>query len=122
MISTIKRYILTGVTSTLVALVLPGAASAQFRDDACLGITGDPNCATAAPGFESVWENVLNLVSFVVGAIAVLMLIIGGIRFVVSNGDPGQVQSARNTVIYSLVGVVIALVARGIVTFVLNRV
>lgn len=65
---------------------------------------------------------VINVVLGVVGLAAVIMIVIGGISFVTSQGDAAKVTRARNTVLYGVVGLVIALLAFAIVNFVLSGV
>ena len=48
------------------------------------------------------------------------MLIIGGIRYVISQGDAKQIESAKNTILYAVIGIIVALLAYAIVTFVVN--
>jgi multisubunit Na+/H+ antiporter MnhB subunit len=55
---------------------------------------------------------------FIIGAIAVIMLIIGGIRYVVSAGDQNAVTSAKNTILYAIIGIVVAFLAYAAVNFV----
>lgn len=57
---------------------------------------------------------------FVLGIIAVIVIIIAGIRFATSNGDPGATKQARNAVLYAAIGLVIAIFAYGIVNFVIS--
>lgn len=66
--------------------------------------------------------NILGAVYFLAGIVAVIVIIIGGIRYVVSNGDSGQVQSAKNTVTYAVVGLIVVLAAAAITQFVINGV
>ena len=54
------------------------------------------------------------------GAVSVLMIIIGGFRYVISGGDSNGIQGAKNTIIYALVGLVIVLFSQIIVRFVLK--
>lgn len=68
-----------------------------------------------------IFERVVNLLLFLVGAISVIMLIIGGIRYIVSAGDQNQVTGAKNTILYAIVGIVVAVIAYGIVNFVLAQ-
>jgi hypothetical protein len=63
---------------------------------------------------------IANMLIFVVGAASVLMIIIGGLKYVVSMGHPKRVESARNTILYAIVGVVVAACSYAIVNFVLN--
>lgn len=70
----------------------------------------------------STVSTILNVVLGVVGLVAVVVMILGGIGFVTSQGDAGKVTKARNTILYGLVGLVVALLAFAIVNFVLSSV
>lgn len=65
--------------------------------------------------------NVTNLLFFAIGTIAVIMIIIGGIRYATSDGDSAKLKSAKDTIMYSVVGIVVAILAYAIVAFVVNR-
>ena len=67
-----------------------------------------------------VIQSVINTLLFVIGIISVIMLIIGGIRYVISGGNQSQVEGARNTILYAIVGLVVAFVAWGAVNFVIT--
>ncbi len=69
---------------------------------------------------EDVVQNVINTMLFLIGIISVIMLIVGGIRYVISGGNQSQVEGARNTILYAIVGLVVAFVAWGIVNFVIG--
>ena len=73
-------------------------------------------------GDAGIFTRVSNIMLFLVGAIAVIMIIFGGIRYVVSGGNSSQVQGAKNTIMYALVGVVVALLAYAAVNFVINTI
>lgn len=64
----------------------------------------------------------LTILSWIVGALAVIMIIIGGFRYVTSGGKQESVSSAKTTIIYAVVGLVIVALAQIIVHFVLNNV
>ena len=66
-------------------------------------------------------KSIVNILLFVVGAISVIVIVIGGIRYVTSAGDSNQISGAKNTILYAVVGVVIALMAYAIVNFVLDN-
>ena len=70
--------------------------------------------------FMNLLKDVINLLLFIIGAIAVIMIIIGGIKYTTSNGDQAQVTSAKNTILYAVVGLVVAIMAYAIVNFVLR--
>ena len=59
---------------------------------------------------------------FIIGAISVIMLIIGGIRYTLSGGDSGNVTAAKNTILYAIIGLVVAFLAFAIVNWVLGAV
>lgn len=65
---------------------------------------------------------VINIMSIIGGIIAVIMLIVGGFKFLTSQGESAQVASARNTIIYSIVGLVVIALAQVIVQFVLYKI
>ena len=67
-----------------------------------------------------VIETVTNVLLFVVGAVSVIMLIIGGIRYTTSNGDSSQITAAKNTIMYGVIGLIVALLAFAIVGFVID--
>jgi len=71
-------------------------------------------------GDGGVLQVVTNTILYALGAISVIMLIYGGIRYTVSGGDSAQVTAAKNTILYAIVGVVVALMAYAIINFVLE--
>jgi hypothetical protein len=72
-------------------------------------------------GPNGVLTRTASLVATLVGVAAVIMIIIGGIQYVISAGDPTNVQNAKNTILYAIIGLVVALMARAIILFVLVR-
>ena len=91
------------------------------------GISHGAECAkpTNAPsqlfGPNSIFVTITNIMLFIIGAIAVIMLIIGGIRYVVSAGDQNAVTSAKNTILYAIIGIVVAFLAYAAVNFVSSQ-
>ena len=77
-------------------------------------------CPSDLFGDTGVFRQVTNTILYVVGIIAVIMLIIGGIRYVVSGGDSKKVTDAKNTVLYAIIGLVVCFLAFAIVNFVIN--
>ncbi len=64
---------------------------------------------------------IINLFSVLVGVIAVVMIIVGGFRYITSGGDSGNVSTAKNTILYAIVGLVIVALSQFIVKFVLAK-
>ncbi len=73
-------------------------------------------------GPDGVFTQVTNTVLYVVGAISVLMLVWGGFRYIISGGDSKKVTDAKNTILYAILGLIIAFFAYAIVNFVLNTI
>lgn len=83
----------------------------------------DPDADQDAGGqVDNIIVTVINIFSLVVGVIAVIMIIIGGLKYITSAGDSGNVTSAKNTILYAVIGLVIVALAQVIVRFVLERV
>lgn len=125
------KYLLVAlaiVSGFNIAFLASSAFAGPFdatKEEACAGVQLDSGggCDPGAQGrLGQTIEDGINLVSVVVGIMAVVMIIIGGMRFVLSDGDSGKVTSARNTIIYALVGLILVAFAQIIVKFVLNRV
>ncbi|HKX24611.1 MAG TPA: pilin [Candidatus Saccharimonadales bacterium] len=122
---------LTLVVPALVlglALVTPDVAYAQNCTDVTAGGIGSgADCAKPTGAAEnlfgdgSIFNTVTNILLFLIGAISVVMLIIGGIRYVVSGGDQGAVTSAKNTILYAIIGIVVAFLAFAAVRFVTDQ-
>ena len=115
------------------ALGLGVVAAPAYAQDGCGqvtgGIQGSADCAKGdgTPGSltgdgtdQGVFKTVANVLLFIIGAVAVIMLIIGGIRYTVSQGDSSAVQSAKNTILYAIIGIVVAVLAFAIVNFVID--
>ncbi len=73
-------------------------------------------------GIRNVITTIIDVLSIIVGAISVIMIIIGGLRYVISSGDSSGTAAARNTIIYAIVGLVIVIFAQAIIAFVVGRV
>ncbi len=68
-------------------------------------------------GDEGMFKRITDVLLFIIGAVSVIMLIVGGIRYVVSGGDQGQVTAAKNTILYAIVGIIVAILAYAVVNF-----
>ena len=112
---------LTGVGALLcltTSRVLASALSVQEGADAARA-DGMP---TELIGDNGVFSRLTNTILLVVGLISVIMLVYGGLRYILSGGDSKKVTDAKNTVLYAIIGLIISLLAFAIVNFVLNSV
>ena len=73
-------------------------------------------------GQSGVFTKITTYILYAVGIISVLMLIWGGIRYVISGGDSKKVTDAKNTILYAIIGLIVALLAYAIVTFVIGAI
>lgn len=133
MISTLSKKIAT-LTALFVlgfAPILAPAVGAQnqIRDGVCQGTnlqfgeSSDDCSADTEEGVSNVngaITQIVDILSVLVGIIAVIMIIFGGFRYITSGGDSSKVGSAKNTIIYAIVGLVIVAFAQFIVKFVLG--
>jgi len=91
----------------------------------CSAGTGKITCETGLPKVgagNGEIQQILKIVFGVIAALAVLMIVIAGFRFVIAQGSPQEVTKARNTILYALIGLVVALAAEAIVALVLGKV
>ena len=102
------------------------AVDQTTKDNACSAIPGGCSASTGdGSSSSSIQSNVkfaINLFSWIVGVAAIIVMVLGGFRFVTSGGDSGRVSSARNTILYALVGLVVVAISQVIVRFVLKSV
>ena len=113
---------LTLIIATTIALGLSAPASAISG-----GATAGANAARGDDqpavlfGDGGIFAQITNVMLFIIGAISVIMIIIGGLRYILSGGDSSNVSAAKNTILYAIVGLVIVLFAQVIVAFVIDR-
>lgn len=85
------------------------------------GCETDSNGTTAAARVDEIVSQVINILSLAVGVVAVVMIIVGGLRYITSGGDSGNVTGAKNTILYAVVGLIVVALAQVIVRFVVDR-
>lgn len=95
---------------------------ASQKQDLCEGATGNANCTTTGPTLMTTIGTISDILIYVLGAVAVIMIIIGGFRYATSNGDQSQITGAKNTIMYAIIGIVVALLAYAIVRFVVSNI
>ncbi len=94
----------------------------------------DPDTANVTQGVEDsvkdkknrelpdIIKKVTNTMMYVVGAVSVIMLIFGGLRYTTSGGDATKVGNAKNTILYAIIGLIVAILAYAIINFVIDAV
>ena len=120
-----KSMIITVVMTILSCglLLAPQAMAIPFGQE---GVEGGVLSARGANqptdlfGDGGIFNNITNLLLFIIGVLSVIMLIIGGIRYVISGGNQQAITSAKNTILYAIVGLIIAILSFAIINFVVG--
>lgn len=134
--SKIKELMLS-LTLAFAAVLAPvSLVHAQTGVDDCLDASGgitsclqggaestDPDSANtdASESVNRIIRLTINIFSLIVGVISVIMIIIGGLKYITSGGDSGNVSGAKNTILYAVIGLVVVALAQVIVRFVLEK-
>ena len=114
--SLVALLLITGVTAAVVAM--PDFVSADASQEVLRGAkTADSGGGLTLTG---AIDNIVNTLLFIIGIIAVLVIIIGGIMFATSAGDPSRAKRAKDTILYAVIGLVVAILAYAIVNFVVS--
>ena len=122
-----KQYLLSlaligsfGLTLVPVATTTVSAAGCQGTDCISEGVNKVDD-STGPNDLMGFVKTIINILLFIIGAVAVIMIIFGGFRYVISGGDQSHVKAAKDTILYSVVGLVVAFLAFAIVNFVVKN-
>lgn len=108
----------TGVSAALI--LYAGKVMAVSVQEGAEAARAD-GMPTELIGETGVFTRITNTVLYVVGIISVIMLIYGGLRYILSGGDSKKVTDAKNTILYAIIGLIISILAYAIVNFVINN-
>lgn len=121
-------FLYAPATSTSAVDCTKDSGSLSTHDAIQCGVSGASGNSNTAPtpkqstdNFNHLLTTILNLLSVAVGIAAVLMIVLGGLKFVTSAGNAEKAKSARSTLLYAVIGLVIVALAQIIVQFVLNK-
>ncbi len=139
MFTTLKKNIVSLVAAfTIVAVpvLAPSAVYAVDNIQNCLasgtslnGIDATGTCpatttstGSGATRINNLIKIFVNIFSAIIGVIAVVMIIYGGVKYITSGGESSNVSSAKNTIVYAVIGLIVVALAQFIVQFVLDKV
>lgn len=123
-----KKLVISSAAGT-AALLVPGYGSVALADT-CTGKTGteavqcgadQANPNGSSTDLPAVFKNISNILLVIVGFVSVIMLIIGGLRYVLSAGNSSSVEGAKNTILFAIIGIIVALIAGSIINFVIGK-
>lgn len=138
MIKTIKKILTTMSLSLMVlvptlAVTTASVHAQQIQEGLCNGAnlsvqnvsssggTCDTSGADVGNKVDDIIKLVINIFSLLVGVVAVIMIMVGGLKYVTSGGDSGNVTGAKNTILYAIIGLVVVALAQIVVKFVLSK-
>ncbi len=113
----VKLAIITAVAVLGVVTLAPtvyASPATEIKD----GVTDVGGGSAPALGLQI--QDIINMMLFLLGAIAVVMIVIGGFRYTTSNGEASSIKSAKDTILYAVIGLIVAIMAYAIVNFVLT--
>ena len=119
------------ITSKIAQAITGASAALTLYAGKAMALTSVEEGAEAARaegmpaelvGIDGVFTKITNTILYAVGIISVIMLIYGGLRYVISGGDSKKVTDAKNTIMYAIIGLIIAILAYAIVNFVINAI
>lgn len=117
---------LSAVVTLGAAAVVAPSVYADTSTNSAAGTYTDSQTTTKATGrnddLMTVLTTIINVALGVIGFVAVVMIIMGGVQYTTSSGDAAKVTKAKNTILYGIVGLVVALLAFAIVNFVLGNI
>ncbi len=137
LIDTLKAYRIQFIIVAIALFTLSLAIAPLANADNTVNIDNKVKCGSNIDGLggggcntnvsgssnklEGLIRTIINVFSAIVGAISVIMIIIGGFRYITSGGSSEGVGGAKNTILYAIVGLIIVAFAQVIVQFVLQR-
>lgn len=105
------------------------ANAATSSCDPSSGLSGGVgNCTSGSgtvsslTGSDGVVTTIINVMLFIIGILCVIMIIFGGIRYTTSNGEPDRVKGAKNTIMYAIVGLIVAMISWALVNWVFTNI
>lgn len=117
------KRILASILISLGLVAVPLSGTVMAMDLFPSPVCADQDCGVVKASESTLGkkvQNIINIALYLIGGVAVIMLIVGAIRMAVAQGDPGNIKAGRLAIIWSAVGVAVALLASAIVNFVIN--
>lgn len=98
-----------------------------FADDVCnssaaQAVKDAAGCGKNGGNLPDVVVSILNAVIAIAGIIAVIFVIVGGVQYMTSSGDPGKTKKAKDTILYAVIGLVVCVLSFAIVNFVIANI
>lgn len=121
-------YIFISIIGVNYLYIVPAFADTKLGEDACEILEkGSPaweaaGCGESKDALPEIVVGILNAIIAVTGIVAVIFVLIGGINFMTSTGEPGKIKKAKDTILYALIGLIICVLSFIIVNFVIKNI
>ncbi len=123
------KLLIASLVALFAVMAAPMVATAatpldSIKGAVCNAAENDGTCDTSGASEDKVFglvKKVIDIISIAVGAISVVMVVVGGFRYITSGGESGGVGSAKNTILYAIIGLVVVIFAQAIVKLVIDR-
>jgi hypothetical protein len=123
LLSLILAVTIIAVPALAVQPAFAADPTQSAKQEACAAVNSEAGgSCTADNTLGKVIAHIINIVSVIGGVAAVIMIMIAGLKFITSSGDAQSVSSAKKTLIYAIVGLVVIGLAQAIVHFVLKSI
>lgn len=124
-----KRLILSLVTAFSILAVPAVAGASNPFDPVCnnAGTGSDSVVCQQNParnpitGQDGVLMKAVNIIAWIIGISSVIIIILSGLKYITANGDANSIKSAKNTLLYAIIGLVIFMLSQSILYFVVGR-
>jgi hypothetical protein len=123
MISRLRQLLIIGTVGAVFAGAAVAPVGAIELFDNCKGSNKDTAVCEAANNDDatSTAQSIINTLLLIIGIVAVIVIVLGGFRYVTSNGDQNSITAAKNTILYAVIGLIVAIMASLIVNVVLAQ-
>ena len=119
----VSLFAMAALASPMLVHAAAGCSSTDLTISSGIAC-GAPTSASSTPLFGNggLFQKIADVLIFVIGAVAVLMIIIGALRYTLSAGNPSATTGAKDTILYAVIGLIVAILAFAIVQFVVSKV
>lgn len=117
-----QAFVAFALVAGLAVAAVPAPVAAINVFNQCNGNTSVVCQSANKDDASTAVRTIINTLLYILGIVAVIMIIVGAFRYVLSAGDSGAVTAAKNTILYAVIGLIIAILAFVIVNFVINAV
>lgn len=119
------KLLIVGLFVTIGFLATPPALAIDLNENICKDLPNNQGCKVVKENDLGTKNNavqrVLGQIFLVLGGVATIMIIYGGVLYAISQGEQAKVTKAKNTILYAVIGLIVALMAYAIVAFISSK-